>query len=284
MSLNNFIPSVWSGMILAALMKSHVFGSEGVISRDYEGEITGKGDSVKINSIGDVTVKDYTKNSNIDAPETLDDADQILVIDQQKYFNFQIDDIDTAQQNPKVMGEATSRAGYSLKDTLDTFLASLYTDIASGNFIGSDASPTAITTAALAYENLVDLGVLLDESDVPSDGRFVVVPPWYEGRMLKDERFVSFGTQGNADTLANGVIGRAAGFTVYKSNNINVASSTKWHIIGGHKMGWNLAEQIVKVEGFRPEARFADAIKGLHVYGAKVTRPTALACLVASKS
>lgn len=283
MSLNNFIPSVWSGMILAALMKSHVFASEGIISRDYEGVINQMGDSVKINSIGDVTVKDYTKNSNIDAPETLDDASQILMIDQQKYFNFQVDDIDVAQQNPKVMAEATSRAAYGLKDVLDSYLASLYTDIASGNFIGSDGSPTVIDTAAKAYENLVDLGVLLDESDVPTDGRFVVVPPWYEGRMLKDERFVSFGTQGNADTLANGAIGRAAGFTVYKSNNISV-SSGKYKVVAGHKMGWNLAEQIVKVEGFRPEARFADAIKGLHVYGAKVTRPTALACLVASKS
>lgn len=283
MSLNNFIPSVWSGMILAALMKSHVFASPGVISRDYEGEITGKGDSVKINSIGDVTVKDYTKDTDIDAPETLDDASQILVIDQQKYFNFAIDDIDKAQQTPKVMEEASNRAAYGLKDVLDSYLASLYTDIASGNFIGSDGSPTVIDTAAKAYENLVDLGVLLDESDVPSDGRFAVIPPWYEGRMLKDERFVSFGTTGNAEALANGAIGRAAGFTIYKSNNVSAASS-KWKIIAGHPMGWNVAEQIVQVEAFRPERRFSDALKGLHVYGAKVTRPTALACLVASKS
>jgi hypothetical protein len=283
MSLNNLIPTVWSGMILAALMKSHVFASEGIISRDYEGEITGFGDSVKINSIGDVTVKDYTKNTDIDAAEVLDDASQILVIDQQKYFNFGIDDIDQAQQNPKVMAEATSRAAYALKDTLDTYLASLYTDIATANFIGSDGSPTVIDTAAKAYENLVDLGVLLDESDVPTDGRFVVIPPWYEGRMLKDERFVSFGTQGNADTLANGAIGRAAGFTVYKSNNISAASA-KWKIIAGHRMGWNLAEQIVKVEGYRKERGFSDGLKGLHVYGAKVVRPTALACLIASKA
>ena len=284
MSLNNFIPTVWSGMILAALMKSHVFASPGIINRDYEGEITGKGDSVKINSIGDVTVKDYTKSSDIDAPETLDDASQILVIDQQKYFNFAIDDVDKTQQTPKVMSEATSRAAYSLKDSQDAYLAGLYTDIASANFIGSDGSPTVLSTAALAYENLVALSVLLDESDIPSDGRFAVIPPWMEGLMLKDERFVSFGTTGNADTLANGQIGRAAGFTLYKSNNISNISGAKYKVIAGHSMGWSLAEQIVQVEGFRPERRFGDAIKGLHVYGAKVVRPTALACLVASKS
>lgn len=284
MSLNNFIPTVWSGMILAALMKSHVFASPLVINRDYEGEITAKGDSVKINTIGDVTVRDYTRNTNIEAPETLDDASQTLLIDQAKYFNFAIDDLDKAQQTPKVIAEATLRASYGLKDAQDTYIASLYTDIASANFIGSDASPTSLTTAASAYDNLVALGVLLDESDVPSDERFVIVPPWMEGLMLKDERFVSFGTGGNTETRTNGAIGRAAGFDIFKSNNIPNVSGAKYKVVAGHRMGWSLAEQIVDVEGFRPEARFADAVKGLHVYGAKVVRPTALACLVASKT
>lgn len=283
MAINNFIPTVWAGMLLAALQKAHVFASPGVISRDYEGDITSMGDSVKINAIGDVTIKDYTKSTDIDAPETLDDASQILLIDQQKYFNFAIDDIDKAQQNPKVMTEAMNRSAYSLRDVLDGFLAGLYTDISANNFVGTDGSPTALTSAALAYEALVDLGTKLDEADVPSDGRFCVIPPWVEGLMLKDQRFVSFGTSANVDNLANGRIGRAAGFDIYKSNNIK-ASSGKWRCIAGHPMGWNLAEQIINVEAYRPERRFGDAVKGLHVYGAKVTRPYALACLVASKS
>jgi hypothetical protein len=56
-----------------------------------------QGDSVRINQIGDVTVKDYTKNADMNAPEALTDAQLVLKIDQAKYFNFQIDNIDRRQ-------------------------------------------------------------------------------------------------------------------------------------------------------------------------------------------
>ena len=48
-------------------------------------------------------------------------------------------------------------------------------------------------------------------------------------------------------------------------------------------MAWTLAEQIVKVEAYRMEKRFADAVKGLHVYGCKVIRPSAMAVLHADR-
>ncbi len=279
MALDNFIPQIWAGRLLANLHKAHVYANEAVINRDYEGDIKGHGDVVKINSIGPVTLSDYTKNTDHATPETLTDAQRALLIDQAKMFNFLVDDIDQAQQDPKVMGEAMREAAYAVRNATDQFVAALHTGI--GLTSGSDGSPTSIATAASAYDNLVDLGVLLDENDVPMEGRFVIIPPWYEGRMLKDERFVSFGTDANRNALTNGggAIGSAAGFTVYKSNNVPATSGTKYKVIAGVKAGWSFAEQIVSVEGFRPERRFADAVKGLHVYGAKVVRPN---CLVVS--
>lgn len=44
----------------------------------------------------------------------------------------------------------------------------------------------------------------------------------------------------------------------------------------GYRGAFTYAEQIAKVEAYRPEKRFADALKGLHLYGAKVTRPGAI--------
>src|SRR4051812_37241322 len=111
MALDNFIPNVWAGSILRALYTSLVYAQPQIINRDYEGEIAAAGDTVRINMIGDVTVSDYTKNTDIASPETLTDAQLSLKVDQAKYFNFQIDDIDAAQQKPKVMGEASLRAG-----------------------------------------------------------------------------------------------------------------------------------------------------------------------------
>ncbi|MDN0191173.1 MULTISPECIES: phage capsid protein [unclassified Bacillus (in: firmicutes)] len=284
MALNNFIPTLWSARLLYNLQKNLVYGQPGVINRDYEGEIKNLGDSVTINNIGRVSVGDYTKNADMDSPQTLDDQSRNLVITEMKYFNFQIDDVDKIQQNPKLMDEAMKEAAYALKNKADSFIASQYVNAA--HTIGSDTNVVSPTKND-AYEYLVDLSVKLDEADVPEQGRWAVVPPWYEGLMLKDDRFVKAGNMSSEDRLLNGVVGQAAGFLILKSNNAPVSTpegGTENHkIIAGHNIAWSYADQAAQVEAYRPEKRFADAVKGLHLYGAKVTRPEALAVLSAAR-
>jgi len=191
MAINNFIPTVWSARLLQNLQKTLVYGQAAVINRDYEGEIRAYGDTVKINNIGRISVGDYTKNTNMPDPETLTDETRTLVIDQAKFFNFQVDDVDRIQQHPKLMDEAMREAAYALRNAADQFIASHYVD--AEQTIGSDTSPVEPTKTD-AYEYLVDLSVKLDEADVPEQGRFVIVPPWFEGLMLKDDRFVKTGS------------------------------------------------------------------------------------------
>jgi N4-gp56 family major capsid protein len=286
-ALDNFIPEVWSARLLENLHDVLVFGQDMVINGDYEGEISGAGDTVRISNIGTVTVGDYTKNTNIGDPQTLSDAQATLVIDQSKYFNFQVDDIDQAQQKPKVMNAAMREASYALARVVDTYLAGKYTEIASANTLGTFAAPIIPTVAnALAYESLVDLATLLDENNTPEEGRWCIVPPWYEGLLLKDDRFVKYNPA--ADTIkANGTVGFVSGMRLLKSNNIvnaaNATPDTVFRIMAGHSMAWTLADQINKTEAYRPEKRFGDAVKGLHLYGAKVIRPSNLALLNAVK-
>lgn len=277
MALDNFIPTIWSARLLASLKKSLVYGQAGIVNRDYEGEIKEKGNTVKINSIGAVTVSDHSKNTDITAPEALNDSDQVLVIEQAKYFNFQVDDVDRVQQMPSVMDQAMQEAAYALADKTDQYIAGLYTGAHADNLLGTTAVPTSIATAAAAYEALVDLGVLLTQSNVPVQGRFAVVPPWFYGRLQKDDRFVKAGTVATDQVLRNGEIGQAAGFRVLQSNNVPETSGTKYRILTGHPMAISFADQVNKVEAYRPERRFADAIKGLHLYGAKLVRNKAIA-------
>jgi N4-gp56 family major capsid protein len=283
MPIDNFIPTIWSARLLENLRKNLVYGQEGVINRDYEGEIRDAGSSVKINAIGPVTVAAYTKNTDINPPQNLSDATLTLVIDQAKYFNFQVDDIDRVQQKPKLMDAAMAEAAYALRDDFDQYIASLYTQVDAGNLIGSDASPV-VPTATTAYELLVDLAVILDDDKVPRANRWVVVPPWFHGLLLKDDRFVKAGTDQTDQVLRNGEVGQAAGFQVLVSHNVPNTTGTKYKILAGHPMAIAAASQINKVEAYRPERRFADGVKGLHLYGAKVIRPTALALLTANKS
>ena len=91
MAITTFIPELWSARLLYALEKSHV--ATNLVNRNYQGQITNVGDTVHINSIGAITVSDYTKNSDMSAPETLATTDQTLVINQAKSFNFQVADV-----------------------------------------------------------------------------------------------------------------------------------------------------------------------------------------------
>jgi N4-gp56 family major capsid protein len=280
----NFIPTVWAARVLANLDKSLVYGQTGVVNRDYEGEIREAGSTVKIASIGDITVDDYIRDTDIGDPQILSDSEQMLVIDQQKYFNFYVDSIDRAQTNINVMDEAMQRAAYALRDKADAFLAgTMDAAVPSGNKIGSTTTPV-VPTASTAYEYLVDLATKLDEANVPTEGRWCIVPPWFHGLMLKDNRFVSAGSAKTDATLANGEVGEAAGFRILKSNNVPNVSGTKYRIIAGHPIATSYAEQILDLQSYKPEKRFGDAVKGLHVYGAKVLRPSALAEIIASKS
>ncbi|MBK9215104.1 MAG: P22 coat protein - protein 5 domain protein [Chloracidobacterium sp.] len=279
----DFIPTVWAARLLVALEKSLVYGQSIVCNRDYEGEIKEAGNTVKIASIGEVTIDDYTKDTDISEPESLTDTEQNLLIDQAKYFNFYVDSIDRAQQNVNVLDEAMRRSAWGLRDVADSFLAGLMAAaVPVGNTIGSTLTPE-VPTKETAYEYLVDLGVKLDEANTPIDSRFVVVPAWFHGLLLKDERFIKAGTRMSDTALKNGEVGEAAGFAILKSNNVPNTSGAKYKIIAGHSRGTAYVEQVVDLQNYKPEKRFGDAVKGLHVYGAKVVRPTCLAMLIADK-
>ncbi len=279
-----FIPTVWAARLLTALEKSLVYGQTNVSNRDYEGDIREAGNTVKIASVGDVTIGDYAKNTDINDPEILTDSEQSLLIDQSKYFNFYVDSVDRAQQNVNILDESMRRSAWALREKADTYLAVVMdTAVPAGNKIGSITTPK-VPTKDDAYEYLVDIGVLLDESDTPIEGRFVIVPAWFHGLLLKDERFVKAGTFRSDGVLANGEVGEAAGFRILKSNNVPNTTAAKYKIIAGHSIATAYVEQVVDLQTYKPEKRFGDAVKGLHVYGARVVRPNALAELIANKS
>jgi hypothetical protein len=277
---------MWAGEILMALDDAHRYAQPGVVNRDYEGDIRQDGDRVKINSIGDVTIGTYSKNTDMDDPETLVASQQELIIDQARYFNFFVDEIDQIQNAVDAMTEASRRASYGLRDAADEFLATTMVNaIGAANSEGSESSPkTDLGTAGKPFEYLLDLQVILDENNTPMDGRWVIVPPWFHGQLQVDDRFTGYGTPEQMGIVRNGVVGQAAGFTVLVSNNVpKTTTTTKFKVIAGHSIATSYAEQIVTVRMKEPEKRFGTIVQGLHVYGAKVVRPANLAMLIANR-
>lgn len=280
MALDDTIRQVWARALLRNLQKTQVFAQPGITNRNYEGEVREWGDRVHIQAIGTVNVIAYTKNTDLSALQVLDDTKQTLLIDQQDAFNVFLDDIDRVQTNPGLAAELSVEAAYALADDTDEFLAAL---MVAGASAGNAVTAAALTTAGKAYEALVDAGVALDEANIPSQGRFAVIPPWFHGVILKDDRFVSNGTPATDSRLRNGIVGEAAGFTLVKSNNVTANDSDESQIVAGVPSATTFAEQISKVESIRNDKRFGDNVRGLHVYGAKVIRPEGLAVITAAR-
>lgn len=342
MAITNFIPEVWAAQLLAILNKNLVYAGSPCVNRDYEGEISAYGDTVHIASISDVSIVDYSKDTDLTI-EVLTDADRTLLIDQAKAFAFEIDDVDMrqARSGGALMSEAARRAAFGLRDQADQLVVKR---MLAGST--SPLGPVDGTTATNVYDNLVvPAGVKLDQNNAPTDGRFLVVDPATYGKLQLDARFVRQNESGT-NALHNGVVGMAAGFTIYKSNNAPQANRTGLSAsthsnttidtaaagtfnqgdvgltitgtgipaattvtavtadgtgltlsqaatasaainnialagggqvaVAGVSMATTYAEQINKVEAFRPQKRFADALKGLHLYGCKVVRPELL--------
>ena len=279
MSVATFIPELWSARLLQGLEKSHV--ATNLVNRDYEGQIRNQGDKVNINTLSDVAIKTYTPNSDIASPDDLTTTKQQLEITEADYFNIQLDDVDRVQAAGELMDTAMRNVAYKMNDRTDSFiLGKIASGVASGNIIGTTASPVQVTKNNI-YESIIEMRTKLDKANVPTSGRTIVIPPEIYALLLQDERFVKSDAVAGQNVLVNGLVGRVAGFDVFESNNVVYDTDNKfWKVTAQVRTATTFAEQIVKTEAYRMEKRFSDAVKGLHVYGAKVTDGTQIAELV----
>lgn len=278
MSIANFKPEIWSALTLTALRSSLVYAQPQLVNTNYQGEITSQGQSVHITTIGDPTIFDYASGDTINY-EDVETAGTDLVIDQGKAFAFKIDDVDKAQALVSPMQEMAQNAAYGLRDKADAYVASLYTGVAAANTLGSTGAPiNTYTTATDAYNKvLVPLRTKLNRANVPSEGRYLVGSPEFIGSLLSDDRFIRADASGTTEGLRNGLVGRAAGFDILESNNTPNPTGDIQVVQAGYPGAITYAEQILETEALRLQSTIADAIRGLHVYGAKLLRPTGIA-------
>ena len=218
----------------------------------------------------------------------MDDAGQELLIDQRKYFGFTIDDVDKRQAAGDMQTYLETRAAYKMADAADQFIAGKYTGVATGNVLGSTGSPLTPLPYAGATSHPADffvqvlepLKVLLDQNNVPDDERYITLPPWAMSLISQTQAFVSVTDMAGdpSQTFQRGFEGQVSGFNVMKSNNVpqpiaGGAGTGVWAIQAGHPMAITYGEQIAETEALRLQNTFADGVRALHVYGAKLVRP-----------
>ncbi len=249
--------------------------------------------SVIINTQGDVTIGDYVSTGSLTL-EIVSYTSQSLVLDSQKYFNFVAPSDLLSATTLDVIGSATQNASFGLANAADEAVAALYAGLTGGIYGNGDdssgsvnikvgATETAGTSpTASAYDALVNLSVLLDESDAPALGRKVIVPPWYLGQLTKDDRWYS--NPQSPLILENGVVPGAtvAGMQVLVSNNVS-DDGTIYRIMALQERAIAFAGGLRSVEAYNPEDFFGTAIKGLYIFGTKVVQPTQGAIMYAKQ-
>jgi len=276
---NTIIPTFWSATLLEDLKKELVFGS--LTNSQYIGQVK-YGQTLKIFSVSDVRITDYTPLNGFPTDWTPDRAyakeEMTLTIDQVKAFQFFVEDLEDRAVLVDLMSNIMRETTYSLRDIVDQYIAGKFESGATPAF--TDTNGTEIVKALQNvedfYELLVDVDTLMNKNNVPQSGRWIVVPPELRALLLKDDRFIANASSSQAYmSLINGEVGQAAGFTVKMSNNVpqptGLSGSLRFY--AGTNDALAFAYDVEKIETYRPENRFADAVKGLFVYGGKVIRP-----------
>ena len=266
MAISNFIPTIWSENLYEELDKQYIAVAN--CNRDFEGEFKNKGSVVKICGGGAVNVSNYSKNIDMPSPQLLSDTVKELAIDQAKYFNFQIDDIDRAQSSPKLMSSAMKIAANALANEADKYVFGLYEQA------GRPISTNLIDDESV-FDYFINAVTILRKNNVNDpDDVIIEIPPMVAALILKAKIKV---LSDNGEALENGCIGRIAGCKVFVSNNVVYDSNgdmTTCKCFVRTKRAIAFAEQLSEIEAYRPERRFSDAVKGLHLYGAKVVYPS----------
>lgn len=271
MAISNFIPELWSTQLLTAFRKQTVFGQ--IVNRNYQGEITGSGDTVRITTPAAITVGNYSGTVSYQTPTS---AQQSLLIDQDRYWAFDLDDVDQAQANVSLMQAYMAEAADALAQNVDTDLAGLYT-AAGLSSISVDVGTDDF------YDKIVLAGQQLDEENVPRVGRWVVMTPKGYADLLQNSNFIN-ATDAGATLVREGALGRVGGFDVLVSNNLTNTTASTYAYLYGTNAAITMAEQVVSTEAIRRDTAFADGVRGRMVYGRKVVRPSALGVLLADET
>ncbi|MGS2646091.1 phage capsid protein [Streptosporangium sp. G12] len=269
-----FVPEIYSANLQVKLEGSLVLASAVVCNRDFEGEVRNQGDTVSIPmEILDPTITPYHLQNGLAAPQELTLLDTDLKITQADSFNFRVEDISAVQNAVKgLVAKGQERASRKLAEAADLFVSSAITSAETvADSRGKLVAKIVRNNPDKAYETIVAANLVLDSNDVPQNGRYIVVSPKVRSELLLDERFISADKYGAGSVITNGEVGRILNMTVYMTTVMRGRE-----MLIGHQMAVTFANQIVKTEQYRPEKYFSDAVKGLHVYGARVIRPEAL--------
>lgn len=266
-TISNFQQTIWSKSILRSLEK--ITSLRNHCNFQYQKE-SKNAKEVKILSVNRPTIRTYVPGTAIQR-ESATDSSQLLQLNQYRYFNFEVEDIVKAQSVPGLMEALTDEAGKGLALEGDKYVAAIVKED-----VESDAPTVSVSANVIALTNKnamesVEAGFAkLYENDCKvSDTFYLEVAPTVFTTYRQQLTELS---TNNPEILKKGAVGKINNAFVCIENCLPTGNGAHYNILRTDK-AIAFAEQIDKVEHYRPEDAFTDAVKGLYVFGAKIIRP-----------
>ena len=304
-----FIPTLWSGKLLAKFYQNTILSE--VTNTDYEGELKNQGDTVRIRLAPSINIRDYEAgmNLNYEVPAPIF---QDMQVNKGKYFGVQVNDVLAYQADMDLMNMFTEDAAKQLKIAIENevFFNSFVTEgpaaanegatagaISASYNLGTDTAPIDQSTAENVLNAILRMASVLDEQNVPEDGRFLIITPYDRHLLMQSNIAQAYFTGDQASTIRTGKIGQLDRFSVYVSNLLPKGEAGKALVAGlsatsggatltdakarrlmvaGTKHAVSFAMTVDKTEPLRNQTDFGDIVRGLAVYGRKVIKPECL--------
>ena len=264
-TITNFQQTIWSKSILRSLEK--ITSLRNHCDFQYEKD-SHNAKEVKILSVNRPTIRTYVPGTAL-VRESAADSSQLLMLNQYRYFNFEVEDIVKAQSVPGLMEALTDEAGKGLAEEGDKYVASVIKAAADANEIAVSGTEIALT-ASNAMSSVEDGFTVLYQNDCKvSDTFYLELAP--KAFTTYRQQLTELSTN-NPELLKKGAVGKINNALVCIENLLPESTTAHYNILRTNK-AVAFAEQIEKVEKYRPEDAFTDAVKGLYVFGAKVVRP-----------
>ena len=269
MAYEKFIPEVWAESINREQERACVFVED--CNRQYEGLVSKKGDTVHILGIGKPTIHTMERgdaSGNIEDAEEVQDNSIPLTIEQIRYFNYKVGDVDKAQAVGGLMDALSKETAEGLANEMDKFVANM----ATSEGVEKLTSAATVATKENVLDILDDAIQKLQENDVNVGNGVVVTvsPRFYK---LFKQAYISKDTD-NSGELKNGKVAMYGNVTVKLSNNVcKTDGGATDNIMIRTKRAIAFVNPLTHTEAYRPEKSFADAVKGFALFDGKVVRP-----------
>jgi len=305
-----FIPQLWSKKLNAKFYANTMMTE--IANTDWEGEIANMGDTINIRTAPSITINDYTGAGMTLSNEAPTPTLTTMQINKGKYFSVLTNDVLAHQADLNLMDMFTEDAAKGLKINIEDecFFNWFVTEGAvaanagatagaksAAYNLGTDAAPLDEATPANVLNAILRMSAVLDEQDVPEDGRWLIMSPYDRHLLMQTSLAQAYFTGDSSSTIRTGKIGTIDRFTVYVSNLLphgttdklmvsgltavasggaDVGSKPRRMMAAGTKSACAFASQITKTEPLRNQTDFGDIVRGLAVYGRKVVKDTAL--------